>query len=282
MPWKTAMSRGCMRSTRGCWAGGKRQLLPELLARVPVKFGAYYEPFLGGGAMFFALRDRDMLKDRVVLGDANRELVNCWWGIQFRVEDVVTTLTGMPHSKDFYLQLRKESPNYLDCADLAARFIYLNRTGYNGLYRVNKSGAFNVPFGDYKDPTICDAAGLRAAARALEKVTVTWNDFARAVEDAGEGDLVYLDSPYPPRDATAKFDAYTVERFGPEDHERLRDLAVELKFKRGSHVLLSNADVPPVWELYEGRGFTIKRVSARRNINCKGGGRGPVGEVIIT
>jgi DNA adenine methylase len=155
----------------------------------------------------------------------------------------------------------------------------LNKCGFNGLYRVNKAGKFNVPFGRYTNPTICDADGLRACAAALHKTKLVIGDFEKTVKSAERGDLVYFDPPYVPVSATADFTGYTAGGFGFAEQERLRDCAAALK-KRGVHVILSNADVPIVRKLY--KGFAIRAVSARRNINSAGGKRGAVGEVIIT
>jgi DNA adenine methylase len=164
--------------------------------------------------------------------------------------------------------------------EVAAWLIYLNRTCFNGLYRVNsKTGVFNVPFGRYTNPTICDAEGLRAASHALRKTKVLHADFERVVKSAEAGDLVYCDPPYVPASASSDFTRYTKDGFGPKDQERLRDCALRLK-KLGVHVILSNADVPFVRKLY--KGFNIRAVKAVRAINSKGGSRGAVGEVIIT
>jgi DNA adenine methylase len=158
--------------------------------------------------------------------------------------------------------------------------LYLSRIGFNGLWRVNKSGKHNVPFGKYTNPTICDASNLRAVSAALKQVTLLSGDFETAVAPAVRGDFVYCDPPYWPASHTANFTSYRKDPFGPAEQERLRDTALELK-KRGVHVLLSNADVPEIRKLYA-RGFKIESVQATRNVNSKGDRRGKVGELLIT
>jgi len=263
------------------WAGGKRQLAPELLARMPAKFGTYYEPFVGGGALFFALVPQ-LRAGRAVLSDMNTDLTVSYIGVRDDVEGVIACLKEMPYDREFYLETRgksAQSRNHMDDAERAAWVIYTNKAGFNGLYRVNRKGEFNVPFGRYDNPTICDEPNLRAASAALKLAHIRIGDFERALRGAEEGDAVYCDPPYVPVSATADFTGYTSGGFGPADQTRLRDCALALK-RRGVFVMLSNADVPAVRKLY--RGFKIERVEARRAINSKADRRGAVGEVIIT
>lgn len=259
------------------WAGGKRQLAAKLLAHVPAKIGTYYEPFVGGGALFFALDGRF---EHALLNDANKRLIETYAGVRDDVETVISLLKTMPYLKTFYIATRKRDPDIMAEVDVAAWFIYLNKAGFNGLYRVNSSGGFNVPFGRYTNPTICDEPGLRAAAEALAGVQLRDGDFEKAVKSAERGDFVYFDPPYWPASPTSNFTGYTAGGFGAADHQRLRDIALVLK-KRGVGVMLSNADLPPVRALY-GKGFELERVEARRGINSDAGKRGPVGELIIT
>ena len=268
------------------WAGGKRQLLPELLKHVPPqvfygnKPGHYYEPFIGGGALFFQLRKLG-IDGPATLGDSNERLVRTYIGVRDDVEAVIEGLSGMTYDRvEFNTERARDWNLLIDDADFAIRFIYLNRTCFNGLYRVNRKGDFNVPFGKYTNPTICDAEGLRSAAAALKKTTFKIGDFEKTVKSAELGDLVYFDPPYVPVNETSNFTGYTRDGFTYEDQERLRDCAVNLK-RRGVHVMLSNADVPIVRQLYAGKEFKTHVVSARRNINSKGSSRGIVGEVII-
>lgn len=256
------------------WAGGKRQLLARLQARMPQRIGRYFEPFVGGGALFFALNPDD-----AVLSDGNVRLVRTYWAIRNSVEDVIARLRNYPHDKDFFMRLRVMDIDACPDAEVAAWLIYLNRTAFNGLYRVNSRGGFNVPFGRYKNPTICDADNLRACSRALRHARILHKDFEAAVADARTGDFVYLDPPYVPLNATSDFTSYTQEGFGDADQVRLRDVALRLKAS-GVHVLLSNSGAPRVRELYA-HGFEIEEVAATRSINSVAKRRGAVTEFLI-
>lgn len=262
------------------WAGGKTQLLPELLARVPAHYNAYYEPFVGGGALFFALAADNRI-ERATLSDANTDLVNTYRQVRDNVDAVVEILRHheKAHSEQHYYTVRSNAK--LEDADWrAARFIYLNKTGFNGLYRVNKSGGFNVPFGRYTNPTICDEENLRACAMVLRGADIRDVDFRTAAQEARRGNLVYFDPPYAPLSKTSSFTAYTAGGFGHVEQEALADLALGLKM-RGVHVLLSNSSVEVVEKLYAARGFQIDEVDARRSINSKADRRGAVKEYII-
>jgi DNA adenine methylase len=261
------------------WAGGKRQLLPELRKALPGLFKHYYEPFVGGGALFFDLRASGYDR-RATLGDANERLVHTYLGVRNGVEAVIQGLGKMRYDKREYLRERARELDLLEDVELAVWMIYTNRCGFNGLYRVNKAGQFNVPFGRYTNPTICDANGLRVAAQALKRTEFRIGDFDKTVLGADKGDLVYFDPPYIPVGGYADFTQYTADGFGAKDQERLRDTALRLK-GLGVHVILSSADSPALRKLY-GKGFEIRAVSARRNINSKVTARGNVGEVIVT
>jgi len=256
------------------WAGGKRKLVPFLLRHAPKHFGSYHEPFVGGGALFYALRPA-----HAFLADANERLVRAYRGVRDDVEGVIHRLHSYPHDYDFFMQLRKEDADAGVDADVAAWFIYLNKTGFNGLYRVNRKNEFNVPFGDQANPTICDEDNLRACARELKSARIEVDDFTGVLTRARPGDLVYFDPPYLPLSSSSSFVAYTKGGFGPEDHERLRDVALALK-RRGVHVLLSNSAHPLVRELY-GKHFAIEEVLAARAINSRGDRRGPIRELIV-
>jgi DNA adenine methylase len=265
------------------WVGGKRQLLPELLARVPPKFGHYFEPFIGGGALFWALSP-----ERATLGDMNERLTRTYNIIRDDVEAVITRLKGhaAAHAKNgehHFYAVRKIAIDAYPSAAVAAWFIYLNKTCFNGLYRVNASGQFNTPMGKYANPTICDEANLRACAEAMAyRATVMHTDFEKTVAGAKAGDFVYFDPPYAPVSASADFTSYTKGGFDVADQTRLRDLALALK-RRGVHVMLSNSSAPLIYELYAvSRDFKIEEVAAKRAINSKGSARGAVKEVIIT
>jgi DNA adenine methylase len=257
------------------WPGGKRQLLPELLKRVPANFGAYHEPFLGGGAMFFALAPGNAW-----LGDMNPRLIKTYASVKLSVEPLIERLLALSanHDEERFYARRAAEP--IGTLDLAAWMIYLNKTCFNGLWRVNKSNKFNAPFGRYDNPTICDADNLRLCSAALAGIHVQNEPFETVEMRAKCGDLVYLDPPYVPASATSNFTSYTADGFGPKDQERLRDVALRLKM-RGVHVILSNSGTPAVADLYT-RDFDVVEIAARRNINSKATSRGPVAEYVIT
>lgn len=263
-------------------AGGKARLVPKLLEHVPTKFGTFFEPFVGGAAMYFALAERAR---KIVLGDANVPLMRMYMGVRDDVDTVIELLGKMPYRETFYYAQRKKQRKdgfaRLNDAEVAAWFIYINKAGYNGLWRVNKKGQCNVPFGRYTNPTICDEPNLRAVSALLKRTRagLRIGDFEKTVKTAEKGDLVYFDPPYVPTSTTADFTSYTADGFTLNDQTRLRDVALVLK-KRGVHVVLSNADVPIVRKLY--KGFKLHRVKVQRAINSDPTKRGDVGEVIIT
>lgn len=256
------------------WAGGKRQLLPELLARVPEQYRTFYEPFLGGGALFFALRPA-----RAVLSDSNLRLVRTYRAIRDRVEDVIALLRTYPYEREFFYRFRGQTPDQADDAAVAAWMLYLNRAGYNGLYRVNSKNEFNVPFGRYTNPNLCDAENLRRCSAALQGVEVRVDDFANVLGRAVRGDFVYFDPPYAPLNTTSSFTSYTHHGFGRAEQERLRNLALELKARK-VQVLLSNSSAPLIRELYA-EGFEVEEVLATRNLNSKAERRGKLVELVI-
>jgi DNA adenine methylase len=255
------------------WAGGKRQLLPALLRHVPEKFPRYFEPFVGGGALFFTLRPR-----KAVLADVNERLIRTYTGVRDHVDEVIGLLRGYPHNEKFFYKLREVDIDARTDAEVAAWFIYLNKTGFNGLYRVNRRNLFNVPFGRYDNPTICDEATLRACSTALAETELLVADFEVVVAKAKRADFVYFDPPYVPLSVTSSFTSYTSGGFGLDGQTRLRDVALKLK-KRGVNVLLSNSSAESVRDLY--KKFEITEVSATRLVNSKASGRGAITELII-
>jgi DNA adenine methylase len=259
------------------WAGGKRQILPDILRRLPGRCATYYEPFLGGGAVFFALAARGAFR-RAVLGDRNADLVDAYLGVHDDAEGVIARLTRMPHSASFFYRLRAQDPRALSPAHRAARIIYLNRTCYNGLYRVNRAGRFNVPFGRYENPRILDRENLRAVSRALRGTALRTGDFEAIVARARPGDVVYFDPPYVPLSATASFTAYDRKAFGPDEQRRLARVMEALR-RRGVYAVLSNSDVPVTRALY--RGFPLDTVRVRRAINSRPDRRGPISELLV-
>jgi DNA adenine methylase len=268
------------------WAGGKAQLLPQFEPYFPATFTRYLEPFVGGGAVFFHLHNQGRLAGKpAILIDHLEELINGYRVVQNQVQALIAELQSYEeHKRDAacYYSVRAwdREPEYARRSDVerAARFLFLNHTCYNGLYRVNRRGQFNVPFGRYRNPTLYDAANLRAASRALQGITLLAGDFARCLETAGPGDLVYLDPPYHPLSETANFTSYTSADFGIEDQQRLAAVFRALD-RRGCRVMLSNSCTDLIRGLYEG--FEQVQVHAIRAINSKGGERGAVPELLI-
>lgn len=257
------------------WAGGKRSLVPQFSPHIPDRFERFHEPFVGSAALFFHLAP-----GRAYLSDTNERLVRTYKGLRDDPDGVIRRLKRYPYDKDFYLRKRQEKIDRKGDTELAAWFIYLNKTGYNGLYRVNSKNVFNVPFGSYKRPKICDEPTLRACAARLADVEIEVQDFETAAERAERGDLVYFDPPYVPLSATSSFTSYTQHGFGAPEQERLRDTALRL-IERGVQVLISNSSAPLVRELYAGPAFELVEIAARRNINSRGDRRGAVVELLI-
>lgn len=264
------------------WVGGKRSLLPELLARIPTEFENYYEPFVGGGALFFALKNE---RRRINLGgggqaflsDINFDLINTYQVIQRDPEPLIRRLEqhAANHSKDYYYHIRSQH-QLEDRIEIAARFIYLNKTCYNGLWRVNSKGEFNVPMGRYENPAICQDKALRACHTALEGVDIRMRDYRKI--DAKDGDFVYFDPPYRPLDSTS-FTRYAKDDFGENEQVALRDLCLALH-DRGALFMLSNSDSSST--LYESFDFKVEIVNAPRFVNSKADARGAVSELLIT
>lgn len=289
------------------WAGGKRQLLPVLRTYYPAVIQGYLEPFLGSGAVFFDLWSAGRLADcPVTLSDENPDLVGCYRSVRDAVDGLIAELTRLSagHAaggRDFYYEVRDQHFNPRRAAwaaaggdasrypvELAAALIYLNRTGYNGLFRLNKRGGYNVPAGRYTNPRIVDERRLRAAAAALNApgVELHRRPFDATAAAARPGDFVYFDPPYAPLGRTANFRHYTAGGFGDADQARLQALAVGLA-GRGVHVLLSNSSADSIVALYGERtahsaGLRIRRVPARRAINTRADRRGPVDELVVS
>lgn len=268
------------------WAGGKARLAPIVARRAPGAFGRYHEPFVGGGAVFFALEAAGMVRE-AVLNDANGDLIECFTIVRDEVEALIAELRPMAGGYESLEQSQRQHLYYerratvpADPVERAARLIFLNRTCYNGLYRVNSRGVFNVPHGRYKNPRILDEPGLRSASLALRAVEFSCGDFESACARARAGDFVYLDPPYQPLSRTARFTSYTPGDFGPADQERLRD-AFEAMSRRGVAAMLSNSDHEAVRRLYEGLGYHFEVVEMSRAINSVGTGRAPVPELLI-
>jgi len=261
------------------WAGGKGQLVEELLALAPERFKAYHEPFMGGGALFFALQRATQLDGKEVnLSDINGELVATYGAIMEDVQSVIRHLGKHQYDSDHYYKVRTWDPRKLKPAKLAARMIFLNKTGFNGLYRVNSKGQFNVPFGRYKNPLICDKDNLKAVSNALRQVELHQEPFEKVLDRAKRGDLVYFDPPYVPLSETANFVGYAQNGFGVSDQERLAEVFALLAH-RGVKVMLSNSDTPWVQEHY--KAFRQVKVMAKRLVNTRADRRGPISELVV-
>lgn len=265
------------------WVGGKRFLLSQLCQNLPEQYNDYYEPFVGGGALFFALHKQ---VNRAFLSDKNLELVITYNVVKRNPLELLEQLKEYQrnHSKEYYYQIRaqhyyetSQQHNYKDPIEIAAKFIYLNKTCYNGLFRVNKKGHFNVPVGTYKNPNIIQEENILACSEALQCAKIEYREFDTITPN--EKDFVYFDPPYHPTDEIS-FTTYTKLDFTERDQERLRDFAVQLQ-KKGINVLLSNSNTRFIRGLYSPKPFTITTVHAPRFVNCKADRRNPVEEALI-
>jgi len=263
------------------WAGGKTQLLGPLVERIPGKFGKYFEPFVGGGALFFELFRQNRIEYGAELSDLNSELMDTYKAIRETTSEVIELLESYPHDKRFFYELRERDPEKLDRPERAARMIYLNKTCFNGLYRVNRKGKFNVPFGSYKKPKYNDPDNLFAVADALKEVVLRDAPFDSVLDSASSGDLVYFDPPYAPLSRTSNFTSYQPGGFDADSQQKLRDVSIDL-VRRGAKVIISNSGTQVIRELYEHSEFTIETVGARRSINRDPSRRGVLNELIIT
>ena len=266
------------------WVGGKRQLLRQfrnLGLYPPEEFNpiknTYHEPFVGGGAVFF-----DLLPKKAYLSDMNSELITTYKVIRDNVSALIQSLKKHKHTKEYYLKMRSKNPKDLSDVEVASRFIYLNRTGFNGMYRVNKKGEFNVPFGKYANPMICDEKNLRKVSKVLKEVVIKKQDYRNVLAEAKKGDFIYFDPPYYPISKTASFTSYTKNSFLEEDQIELRDTFVALH-KRGCFVMLSNSDTVFINKLYSDiKGVKVSKVVAGRAINSNATKRGKINEVLVT
>ena len=258
------------------WVGGKRSIIHEILPRVPATINNYHEAFLGGAALFYELHDRIQ---HAYLSDINIDLIITYTAVKKDVHKLIELLKvhQKKHNEEYYYKIRAQQ-NLKDPIELAARFIYLNKTCFNGLYRVNKSGEFNVPMGKYANPDICAEKRLMLCHKALKKATPLYRDFTEI--QAVEGDFVYFDPPYHPTN-DASFTDYAKDGFTEKDQQRLRDFALTLH-KSGVKIMLSNSNTPYILDLYKSNIFNVQIVHAPRNVNCKPNKRNSVEEVLIT
>ena len=267
------------------WVGGKTQLIPTLIQHFPKQIDTYFEPFLGGGAVFWHLASQKKFKN-AVLNDVNRELIDCYRVLRdfpdefiIRLTEVETEYEKAENPKEVYTTFKDLVPGKLNPVERAVRTVLLNKSGFNGLYRTNSHGGFNVPWGKRLKVKLFDEKNLRACSEILNRqVSLLSVDFTEAIELKNEFDVVYIDPPYVPASRTANFVSYTDGKFTHDDHYRLATFFKTL-VKKGGKVILSNSDVPEVRAMYDG--FELYEIKAKRAINCDGTKRGPVGELII-
>lgn len=261
------------------WAGGKTQLLSQFEKFFPPQFNRYYEPFLGSGAVFFYLRNLYPEKE-FFLSDNNAELINCYEIVKNELEKLLDLLKKhrSKHNKEYYYTQRNMNTNNLSKIESAARFIYLNKTCFNGLFRVNSKGKFNVPIGSYKNPSIFKEKDLIKAHKLLQDVTLKTMHFEDIINFALPDDFIYFDPPYYPLSPTSRFTSYTSTSFSEKDQQRLAEVYRQLD-KKGCLLMLSNSYSNFILELYSD--YRIEKVSAKRMINCNGNGRGAIAEAVI-
>ncbi len=254
------------------WAGGKNQLLEQFEPLLPKRFDLYIEPFVGSGALFFHL-----LPSKAVLIDLNFDVVNFYNVVKTNVEELIKDLKKHKNTSEYYYMMRAQDPSKMSPVERASRFLYLNKTAYNGLWRVNKNGEFNVPFGKYKNPKILDEKHLRDVSTVLSDVSVIFGDFSLVLDYAKPNTFIYFDPPYHPISKTSNFTNYAGE-FRAEEQVRLAE-CFKLLDKKGCLLMLSNSNTPLVRHLYAN--YDVKIVHARRMINSKKDGRGAIEEVVV-
>lgn len=285
------------------WAGGKGQLVNDIDMRLPAKLKEgkiknYVEPFIGGGAVFFHIAQKYEGIEHFYLNDANRDLANCYLIIKENVYELICLLEELQESflgknieerSDLYYQIRDEfndEKRDTPCPSITAKLLFLNKTCFNGLYRVNRKGKFNVPFGKYKNPNICNSENLLKASELLQRATITCGDFEDRLEFIDKNTFVYFDPPYRPISKTASFTSYSIDDFNEQDQLRLAQFCKKIN-DDGAKFLLSNSDPKnedPADHFFEDNysDFNIDRVKASRAINCKGNKRGQINEIIVT
>ena len=259
------------------WVGGKRQLMFELLKNMPENYNRYFEPFIGGGALFFELQP-----ENAYISDMNEELINLYQVVRDNAVELITDLQKHDISKEYFMEIRNidRTEEYKNWSNIqkASRFIYLNRTCFNGMYRVNSKGEFNVPFGHYKNPRILDENNLINCSNLLQRSEIKHADFSEILKKVKKGDFVYFDPPYVPLSETSSFTSYTKDGFDMDMQFKLRDVCDELD-TMGVKFLLSNSDTKLVNELY--KNYNIKKIFASRQINANADGRGKITEVLV-
>ena len=264
------------------WAGGKLQLIEQFENLFPPDFCNYYEPFIGSGAVFFYLKSKSK-PNKVILSDTNEELINCFAVVRDKPSELIEVLLNhrKRHSKQYYYEVRDLGSDRLDSVSRAARMIYLNKTCFNGLYRVNSKGEFNVPFGDYKNPSIFNRNTLYRASQMLQDAALRVMTFDKVLNFAGKDDFVYFDPPYIPLSKTSSFTRYSKSEFSIREQNQLSEVFRALD-SMGCFVMLSNSDHPLIRELYRDYDKNIVVVRAKRKINSVGSKRGAINEIVVT
>lgn len=264
------------------WAGGKRQLLPEIQKYIPKKYNRYYEVFIGGGAILFSIQPTN-----AVINDSNQELINCYKVIRDNPDQLILKLKEHKNEPNYFYKIReldRKTTQYekLSKVEKAARIIYLNKTCYNGLFRVNSQGQFNVPFGKYKNPDIVNEAVIKAVGKYLRdnEIKILNYDFSNALNSAEKGDFIYLDPPYDPISDTSSFTGYDINGFNRKEQKRLKEIIDELH-QKGCKVLLSNSYTNFICDLYSNDYYKQIKISAIRAINSQGHKRGKVDEILV-
>ena len=271
------------------WVGGKSKLIPELEKYFPKKFNRYFEPFVGGGALFFQIIQNYKV-DSSSINDINKKLIIAYKQIQKNPKKLIALLKNIEteykklslvdQKKYFYDIREKYNKKSLDNNTTTAYLIFLNKTCFNGMYRENSKGEYNIPFGDQKNPTICDEENILAVSKSLKNTEITNLSFEQAVKKCKKGDFVYFDPPYYPVNATSNFTSYHKNTFGPGDQKKLRDIFTSLT-KKGCFVLLSNSNTEFIKDLYKNYKEFFKYIYAARSINSKGNGRGKIKEIAV-
>lgn len=262
------------------WVGGKRQLLPELQKRLPENIDTYFEPFIGGGALMWSL-DKSKIQ-KIVINDYNHELTNLYRAVKESPKQLLENLSKYKNTEAYYYKTREMDrlPSYSrkNAIAKASRFIYLNKTGFNGLYRVNANGQNNVPYGRYKNPCIADTDNIKACSSFLQNIEILNGDFELIRPMLDENSFVYLDPPYAPLSATSSFTGYTDQGFDDSMQLRLKSFCDYIN-EIGAKFMLSNSSAPLIYDLYDN--YKVDEVLANRAVNCKANGRGKITELII-
>lgn len=272
------------------WVGGKGKLVPELEKYFPKKFNRYFEPFVGGGALFYEV----IQKNNIVfssINDINKKLIVTYKQIQQDPKKIISLLKNIENEykklsleeqKEYFYTIRKKyNKESLDNITIAVYLIFLNKTCFNGMYRENSKGEYNIPFGDQKNPTICDEKNILAVSKCLKNTEINNLSFEEAVEKCKKGDYIYFDPPYYPINATSSFTSYSKNSFGPREQEKLRNVFIKLA-RKGCFVMLSNSNTDFIKEIYKEYKDYFKYIYATRSINSNGNKRGKILEIVIT